>query len=229
MDDPIPEGFITLPEALQRIASMVLDSHLESEKTDSQDYVQAFADDYPRFYRNEADLASEEAAKQWSKRHFACNKLRFALQAGAIPTIVRDPGSGINCRLTSENWHSEPFWFEIIRGGIIRPGASGGFERHQGRTVLVEKAQFEQWLPAEVKKWFRSSPYQLCFEWLLREMRASPNEKGKDKDQWFHDAKIRYGISRRQFDVAWAAAVKETDSNWSKHGAPKKSSRKSPR
>ena len=43
MKDPIPAGFITLPEALQRIADCVSEAHVESAKLDFQANVHAIA------------------------------------------------------------------------------------------------------------------------------------------------------------------------------------------
>src|SRR6185503_7087604 len=43
MDDPIPAGFITLPEALQRIAVQVSDPHLEIAKAELQEFDQSIA------------------------------------------------------------------------------------------------------------------------------------------------------------------------------------------
>ncbi len=43
MEDPIPAGFITLPEALQRIADCVSEAHVESARLDFQAHVDAIA------------------------------------------------------------------------------------------------------------------------------------------------------------------------------------------
>jgi hypothetical protein len=244
MDDPIPAEFITLPEALARIAACVSDVHLASAKPDFQDRVEAIAA-MPRDQDQTASATSEscrsegadnlavrgpseQASRHWDQRNFATMKLRLALQAGAISAIVRDPQSGSRFRLAPYDWRQEPFWEQIIRGGVILH-ASKGFECHHGRTVLIETADFEVWLRAEVTNWPELSREQLCFNWLEREMRASPQDKKKDKAQWLEKAKLRFRVSGRAFESAWSAAVKQTGSNWDRPGAPSKSSQKFPR
>ena len=156
MDDPILAGFITLPEALQRLAAHVSEAHLETAKLDVQDRVLSFG----------AILQSEEQSATattkspnselayslafWAlprdKQTFAIIRLRLALQTGAISATVRAPESGTFFRLTQNNWRFEPFWEQIIRGGIIPLYPSRGLEAHRGRTVLIEAAAFETWL-----------------------------------------------------------------------------------
>src|SRR3974390_3582667 len=110
MDDPIPTGFITLPEALQRIAAHVSETNLEIAKAELQEPAQSIA--AIRQSKDSADRASselpeseaagaatsggpsEEAWRAWDKRNFAVTKLRVALQTDAIPAMVRNPASG---------------------------------------------------------------------------------------------------------------------------------------
>ena len=158
------------------------------------------------------------------KRTFAVSKLRLALQAGAISAIVRAPESGTLFRLTQNNWRFEPFWEQIIRGGIIPLSASRGLEAHRGRTVLIEAARFETWIALEVQNWSEGSKRTTLLEWLVAKMRSSPTDKKKTKAQWFEEARARFRVSGRAFDDAWSDAVKETGSNWGRPGAPNKSS-----
>jgi len=231
--DPIPAGFITLPEALQRLAAHVSEAHLASAKLDFQDRVSSFAEIKTE---EQSATATNESPKSelansfafWSmprdKRTFAVSRLRLALQAGAISAIIRTPESGILFRLTQNDWRFEPFWEKIIRGGTIPLYPSKGLEAHRGRTVLIEAASFETWVPLEVQNWSEGSKQQLCYEWLVAEMRSSPTEKKKTKTRWFEEAKEKFRVSRRAFDNAWSDAVNETGSNWGLAGAPNKSS-----
>jgi len=148
------------------------------------------------------------------------SKLREALQTGAIEAMVRSPKSGSLFRLTQNDFRFEPFWESIIRGGVIPLHASKGLEGHRGRTVLVEATPFEEWLRAEVKTWPDASRQDLARQWLVDEMRTSPNDKKKTKAQWCEDAKARYRVSGREFDAAWSDAVEQTGSNWGRPGAP---------
>jgi hypothetical protein len=221
VEDPIPAGFITLPEALQRLATHVSEAHLENAKLDFQDHVLSFAASFPK-----SELVDSLAfwGLLWDKQTFAISRLRLALQTGAISAIVRAPESGTLFRLTQNNWRFEPFWEQIIRGGIIPLNPSRGLEAHRGRTVLIEAAGFETWLTLEVQNWSEGDKEQLCCKWLLVEMRSSPTEKSKTKIQWREEARARFHVSGRAFDNAWSHAVKETGSNWGLPGAPKKSS-----
>ena len=113
----------------------------------------------------------------------------------------------------------------MMRGGVIPLGASKGFDRHRGSTVLLEMSPFENWLTADVKNWTEATIDELCRDWLMQEMRASPNDKKKNKAAWFAQARTKYRLSQRQFERAWAYAVDETQSSWGRPGAPNKSSR----
>jgi hypothetical protein len=244
VEDPIPTGFITLPEALQQVADCVSEAHVENAKLDFQANLHAIA----QIRRGEGQSAtaipaspkpeaadsetstrpSQEALFHWDKRNFAVAQLTMALQTGAISAMVRSPESGGLFRLTPSDWHFEPFREQIIRGGVIPPNASRGFECHHGRTVLIETADFETWLRAEVKNWPEAAGEDLARQWLVHEMRASPDDKQKAKALWLEEAKRRFRLSEREFNAVWSNAVKETGSNWADPGAPNKSSQKSP-
>ena len=241
MDDPIPAGFITLPEALQRIAVQVSEAHLEIAKAQLQEAAQSIA--AIRQSKESAELASsklpaseaagaatscgpsEEAWRDWNKRNFAVSNLRVALQTDAIPAMVRNPDSGDLFRLTARDWRFEPCWEQIIRGGVIPVHASRGFAPHRQRTVLIETVDFEAWLSSETKTWLEADREGLCRRWLASKMRSSPTDKQKTKAQWFSEANTKLGVSRREFNRAWSAAIEETGANWASPGAPNKSSR----
>jgi len=230
MDDKIPTGYIGLPEALDRLGGSVSEAHLQRAQSDLADALSA----------SERQLGTGkdfEAAEAWfagllrylTKRDFAVEKLRLALQNGTLVANVRDPNIREWSRLTRRDWRFEPLWEQILRGGIVPASAGKGFEPHRGRTVLIAVDEFEVWLATELKTWPQSSREKLCRNWLLREMKASPADKPKTKAQWFEVAKARFKVSGRQFEQAWSTAVKQSESNWDKPGAPKKPRKESPR
>jgi len=240
MDDPIPAGFITLPEALQRIAVHVSESHLEIAKAELQELAQSIAavrqsnesTDRASSKPRESEAAeaatwgpSEEAWRDWNKRNFAVTKLLVALQTDTISAMVRNPDSGALFRLTASDWRFEPFWEQIIRSGVIPAHAGRGFERHRQRTVLIETARFEAWLSSETKTWGEADREDLCRKWLASKMRSSLTDKQRAKAQWFKEANTKFGVSQREFNRAWSAAIEETGANWASPGAPNKSSR----
>jgi hypothetical protein len=237
MDDPIPAGFITLPEVLQRIAVHVSEAHLEIAKADAQSIAavrqsKVSADTVcSELPESEAAGAvtswgpSEEAWRDWNKRNFAVTKLLVALQTDAISAMVRNPDSGASFRLTASDWRFEPFWEQIIRGGVIPVHASRGLEPHRQRTVLIETVRFEAWLSSETKTWGEADREDLCRKWLASKMRSSLTDKQKAKAQWLREANTKLGVSQREFNRAWSAAIEETGANWASPGAPNKSSR----
>ena len=239
MDDPIPAGFITLPEALQRIAVQVSDPHLEIAKAELQEFDQSIA--AIRQITESTDRASSklpeseaagaatwrpsEEAWRWNKRYFAVTKLLWAPQADAISAIVRNPDSGALFRLTASDWRFEPCWEQIIRSGVIPVHASRGLEPHRQRTVLIEAVRFEAWLSSETKTWGEADREDLCRRWLALKMRSSLTDKQKTKGQWLREANTKFCVSQREFNRAWSAAIEETHANWASPGAPNKSSR----
>jgi len=208
MDDPIPAGFMTLPEAVRRIAAHVSEAQLERAKIDRQKRLRAIramrqkveqdatatnepvlpeAADCQAFER-----PSEEALRQWNKHNFAVSKLYLAFQTGAIEAMVRDPSSGGWSRLVQDVWRFEPFWEVIVRGGVIPQYAGRGLVCHRGRAVLIEITHFERWLPTETKSWPQASREDLARNWLADKMRASLEDKGQTKAKWFAQAKLKF-------------------------------------
>ena len=241
MNDPIPTGFITLPEALQRIAVLVSEAHLEIAKAELQEKVQSIAavrQSKESTDRTSSELSESEAAgaatscgpsdqawRHWNKRNFAVTKLLVALQTDAISAMVRDPDSSGLFRLTASDWRFEPFWEQIIRGGVIPLHASRGLAPHRQRTVLIETVRFEAWLNSETQTWAEADKEDLCRKWLASKMRLSLTDKQKTKAQWFREANTKLSVSQRGFNRAWSAAIEDTGANWASPGAPNKSSR----
>ena len=153
----------------------------------------------------------------------AARRSVFAGEPGEPP---RDPyRGGIQHRLVQGSGGPlEPFREQIIRGGVIPTSASRGFACHHGRTVLLERLHFETWIATDVKNWTEASTSELCRNWLIQEMIASPNNKKKRKTAWFEQANNKYHLSRREFDCAWFDACHKTQSKWGQPGAPYKSS-----
>jgi hypothetical protein len=139
--------------------------------------------------------------------------------------MVRDPDSGDLFRLTASDWRFEPFRDQIIRGGVIPVHAGRGLEPHRQRTVLIETVRFEAWLNSEIKTLADADKEDLCRKWLASKMRSSLTDKQKIKAQWFREANAKFGVSQREFNHAWSAAIEETGANWASPGAPNKSSR----
>ena len=98
MEDPIPAGFITLPEALQRIADRVSEAHVESAKPDFQANVHAIA----KTRRGEGQSATATPESPKSEGADALRSRWWKLQVGRrvrlpSPNRVREV-----CRLEAE-------------------------------------------------------------------------------------------------------------------------------
>ena len=230
MDDKIPTGYIGLPEALDRLEGSVSEAHLQRARSDLDDALSALEGQLGAGKDIEAEEARFDGMLRYlSKRDFAVEKLRLALQNGTLVANVRDPNTRAWSRLTRRDWRFEPLWEQILRGGVVPVSAGKGFEPHHGRTVLIAIDVFEAWLAAYLKTWPMSSMEKLCRNWLLREMKGSPADKRKTKAAWFEVAKAKFKVSGRQFERAWSTAAKESNSNWDQPGAPRKPRKESPR
>ena len=152
MDDPIPAGFITLPEALQRIATYVSDAHLESAKLDFQDRVRSVAairqdelqtastnNEPQRQESSDFRSPSEQALRQRNKQHFAVGKLRIALQAGAISAMVSSSLRPNRCvRSPGTRPHSPGQAGHYRRLGPCRGFGPGSAFRSRRRKAIAE-------------------------------------------------------------------------------------------
>jgi hypothetical protein len=68
-----------------------------------------------------------------------------------------------------------------------------------------------------------------CKAWLIDLMSSSPKCRPKIKEEYLKEAQAAFCVTERQFILAYAEAVEETGSEWSRHGRPKKSGQKNPR
>lgn len=61
-----------------------------------------------------------------------------------------------------------------------------------------------------------------CRKWLSAEMRRNPQQQPRTKAEYQREALRRdSGLSKRGFDRAWRAAIKETRAEWGKAGRPR--------
>ena len=237
MEDPVPAEYITLPDALHRLEGHVSEAHLQRATNDFADRRTAFEERFGAIESNATAPSFIVSSSDWplittilrysSGRGFAVDKLSLALQSGGLVARVRNPQTGEWFRLRQADWRFEPLQDQIIRGGIIPASAARGLEPHRGRTVLLAGDVFEQWLIAETKTWPEASREELCYRWLLGEMRAGHKQKPKAK--WLEEAKRRFHVTTREFERAWSEAVTESGSNWNHPGAPIKPRKESPR
>jgi hypothetical protein len=189
MADPIPEKFVTLPEAVERLAAKIANRDIEVTRRDLQLLYEIFG-----FSLAELDLARlgpnprNEALLQWTKRELAIREIYFALLRGALRAFIRDPASGAMFRLTRDDWRRAALWDHTIRGGVIHATADEDIGRHNGHRVLVEEAAFSVWVTKERKRKPAGGFRDLC-ALLEKEMHDSPSRRLRPKAEWQRIAK----------------------------------------
>ncbi len=64
------------------------------------------------------------------------------------------------------------------------------------------------------------APGKQCREWLVSEMKASPDAMppGKTRASYLDYAKATYGVGRDSFKLVWQEAIKATNSKWNRRG-----------
>jgi hypothetical protein len=222
MADPVPEKFITLPEAVASVTAKIADRDIEVARRDLPLLYEIFglplaAVDLTRLGTKPMNVALRE----WTKRELAIREIYFALQKGALKSFIRAPPSGEIFRLTAADWRHIAIWQHTIRGGVIHSVTGESIGRHHGRRVLVEEAAFNRWLTAARTRKPAGGFREFC-DFLENQMRQSPKHKLRQKFEWQRIAKELFGVPRRKFLEAWRSKIKKTDANWDLPGAPLK-------
>jgi hypothetical protein len=148
-------------------------------------------------------------------------ELRGFLSDGSLTAKILDPGSQTYFRLEPADWRQAAFHDHIIRGGFIRSVAGESIERHEGRRVLISKAEL-----AELdhrRRLVKPVPAtKRCAAWLEKEMLDSPEQKCKPKQAFCAEAMEHFDVSERQFDQIWKTAIAKTRARWNLPGRPRK-------
>jgi hypothetical protein len=191
--DPIPAGYVTLPETVKRLAADLSNQEV-TVNPDSR------------------------AVRAWAKRETAVWKLHEALGKGRLAGFVRS-ASGDMFRITADDWHGPVIVRNTFIGGVIHASVEAAISRHSGRRVLIETAAFDKWMKARPRKSIASNDD--CLAWLEAEMRANPTASPHPKAHYLDEAKTRSGVSERQFNRLWDQAKQETGTNWKSGRRPK--------
>jgi hypothetical protein len=70
-----------------------------------------------------------------------------------------------------------------------------------------------------------ADPESLCRAWLEEEMRKSPHQRPKTRDDFRTDALKKFdGLSKRGFGNVWRTAIAATGAEWNRPGRPTKKS-----
>lgn len=239
MIDALPVGYISLDQAVTRLAANISDRDYQEEMRRFREHmrhldhirveVQKAGETGPTGQsQNEAETENRQSEEPenpdparllWGKRELAIAKLHAALCDGRLLALVREP-SGQIFQLTTSDFRGAVFWRDIILSGCVRAAGCEEIERHDGRRVLIDESALSAWL----KKMTEHKPAVFdddCQAWLEREMRASP-QRTRPKAYWRARAMEKFGVSARAFDRMWPNAIKNTGAHWDRAGAPSK-------
>lgn len=194
MIDPIPQGYITLPEAVSRLTAHIADAEVRLPEIIPEQFV---------------------GAPPWAKRELALLKLCVALRAEDLVAFVRDPAGSQMFRILPSEWMRCAFWREMIVGGQVRASVGEDIQRHDGRTLLIKTVALDNWLARERERRPQVTEND-CRTWLEAKMRANPDHNPQPKHDWCREAQTKFGVSARAFERVWAEALARTGAAWGK-------------
>ena len=206
--DAIPHDCITFPEAVGLRAKIISDYELQRE----------FGD-----YTSRGEPWNGAGGKPYLCRELAVRELYRKLIEGSITAYIQDQASGEMMRLLQEAWKPLAFWRQTLCAGVIHAAACEAMEKFNGRTVFLKRSVAEQYL-ASVTRRKPASMKADCRAWLEGLVRASPENRVKPKDQLRREAKVKFGVTWREFNECWKVVNQVVpESTWRRPGAPKKS------
>lgn len=199
---PMSEAFWPLPAILAwiqtRDAKEVARAWWSASEGDRED---GAASDSPPPPHSSAELREFEAAARSGR-----------ILATGIPTMTTGTTLPLRREIPKLEWQDLSLTQSL--GGVVarRPGTDIGYD-----AILVSR-------DAVLKRWKRLSADEVIerrvTKWLAEQM-ASHATAPKPKDDIFDDMCARYPkFSRYRFNRAWANAIRQTGSSWSKGGRP---------
>ena len=153
------------------------------------------------------------ATVAWMKREHAIAVLHNALCDHSLSAKIWEFDLQVYYRLDSADWRDAAFRDQIIRGGVIRSSSGESIGRHDGRRVLISKADFAE-LQRRRRRLGPAPASQKCAAWLEKEMRDGPAQKRKSKQAFCAEAMDYFAVSKRQFNLIWKSAIGKTGVSW---------------
>jgi hypothetical protein len=217
MLDPIPEGYISLDEAVGPLTADILDQELAEEQQDLESNLKAHQDHVKD--RSKLELPPL-VVTPLTKRELALIHLHIALRDGELPSSVRDPQTGQFFRLTGLDWWGAAFWREMIVGGVVRGAPGEGIDRHKGSRILLKAAEFDAWRQQRAQK--RPQPAEVaCAAWLEDLLRNNPKRSPKPIPELRAEAMTKYRVSARKFDKMLKGKSDTLGIKWKRGRRPK--------
>jgi hypothetical protein len=217
MLDPIPEGHISLDEAVGPLTADISDQELAEEQQHLESNLKVQQDRMKD--RRELELPPL-FVEPLTKRELALIQLHIALRDGELNSSVRDPQTGQFFRLTGLDWFGAKFWRETIVGGVVRASLGEGINRHEGSRILLKAAAFDAWRQQRAQK--RPQPAEVAFAaWLEDLLRNNPKRSPKPIPDLRTEAKAKFRVPARKFNNILKEKSDTLGIKWSRGARPK--------
>ena len=172
MLDLIPEGYISLDEAVGPLTVDISDQELAEEQQCLESNLKTHQD----HVKDRGKLERPPlVVTLLTKRELALIQFHIALRDGELISLVRDPQTGQFFRLTSLDWWGAAFWREMIVGGVVRTAPGESIDRHKGSRILLKAAASDAWRQQRAQK--RPQPAEVaCAVWSKTCCKTIPAE-----------------------------------------------------
>jgi hypothetical protein len=214
--DLVPAGYITLPELVRLLAQRLSDQDVSPDRPEIAALIAwIFGIPIPQddIERPPLNQRSSRSGTAWLKHELSVRLIQQNISDGSLPILVIEPRWGL-CRLLPEHLRTASLLDSIIRGGVIRALPGESLRRHEDRLVLLDRVVVDQWLVRKPWRSFQMPKRKECRKWLVSKMRAHPDSRPKEKNEFRSEAHRRFGVSWRQFDEIWFEAMTETGAKW---------------
>lgn len=137
MNDPIPQGYLSIPEAQQRVRDAIA-GH------------EGFSD-WAREWIGEPGTEVERTERRQMARHnLALEMVWVAFRRGDITAYVRPPAGEI-FRIPQEDWLLSSGWESWLGSGVVRVPSNVALFVHEGRRLFVATADLDPWISRKAK------------------------------------------------------------------------------
>jgi hypothetical protein len=157
-DDAIPTDAISLTDAYERLVGIICD-HPELLPKFDADWSEALrkSREEERKIQDDPEAFDKELEEEWHRRKEANLFLRLEIEAKKLVACTRDPETGHNLQLRSDDWIPSG-WDDYIPPGIWNdyiipddyeaPGPNGTFIHGALRPVFFMRDKFDAWFEA---------------------------------------------------------------------------------
>lgn len=147
MTDPIPQGYLSIPEARNKVRDAIAGHEDFSE--------------WARGWIGEPATEVDRASRRQAARHeLSLEMIWVAFRRGDISAYARPPAGEV-FRIPQEDWLLSSGWEVWLGSGVVRVPSHCALFAHEGRRLFVGRAEFEKWISRKAKTLrLASSPSQ---------------------------------------------------------------------